>query len=387
MSISINSKFTIYEHEESVFTVRFSPDSSYLATSQADGFINIFRAINGRELYSLYTNTDLPVVSLRWQPDNDRIKHRSSNVLLSSSANGDLSIWHVSSRDTMFNFVDSENQVFALDYSSDGLKFATGGKDHKIRVYDAQSKQLEQTLHRGIIDSMSLGHSNRIFSLKFHPQDTNMLISGGWDDVVYVWDLRTGETVGNFFGPHICGDTIDISGNIILTGSWSQRKQLQLWDLRNFSEINGFTIEGDKNRSCNLYAAQFSKDLAQSLIAVGGSGYNAIRVFDRLNKFEEVDSFLFDSAVFSLDFSNDARSLAVGLANGTVNVYAVRGLFDSMYQREIPLSAGLGTQPIMKTGISSSDSVKSDKTEDQSVFISDSTGSKSPGGIKWDGIV
>jgi hypothetical protein len=48
---------------------------------------------------------------------------------------------------------------------------------------------------------------------------------------VHIWDLRTESVVGTICGPKICGDTIDIKGQYILTGAYRSRDQLQLWDL------------------------------------------------------------------------------------------------------------------------------------------------------------
>jgi len=62
------------------------------------------------------------------------------------------------------------------------------------------------------------GHSNRIFSVKFHPSENDIIISGGWDNTVQVWDVRVGYAVRSFYGPHICGDALDIEGSTILTG-------------------------------------------------------------------------------------------------------------------------------------------------------------------------
>lgn len=58
----------------------------------------------------------------------------------------------------------------------------------------------------------SQGHNNRIFCLKFSPDDPNILLSGGWDQNIYIWDLREGQPVSTICGPRIAGDSIDIRG-------------------------------------------------------------------------------------------------------------------------------------------------------------------------------
>lgn len=75
-----------------------------------------------------------------------------------------------------------------------------------------------------------MGHSNRAFSVQFHPQDTNILISGGWDNTVQFWDRRSGCSIRRIFGPHICGEALDFhpSGHQILTGSYTKRDNLQV---------------------------------------------------------------------------------------------------------------------------------------------------------------
>lgn len=39
------------------------------------------------------------------------------------------------------------------------------------------------------------GHMGRVFSLKYHPSDTRMLVSAGWDDTVQFWDTRSKHSV------------------------------------------------------------------------------------------------------------------------------------------------------------------------------------------------
>ena len=38
-----------------------------------------------------------------------------------------------------------------------------------------------------------------------------VVVSGGWDNTVQVWDERCGDgAVRQMFGPHVCGDALDV---------------------------------------------------------------------------------------------------------------------------------------------------------------------------------
>ena len=50
------------------------------------------------------------------------------------------------------------------------------------------------------------------------PTDPQLLLSAGWDNTVQLWDLRTETTICSLYGPHICGDALDLLGDRLLTG-------------------------------------------------------------------------------------------------------------------------------------------------------------------------
>ena len=77
-------------------------------------------------------------------------------------------------------------------YRPDGLEFATAGKDATVRVYDESTKTCTVALKGapGYGSTKAAGHSNRIFSVKFHPTDEHLVLSGGWDNTIQVWDKR-----------------------------------------------------------------------------------------------------------------------------------------------------------------------------------------------------
>lgn len=106
--------------------------------------------------------------------------------------------------------------------------FATAGKDSIIRIYDEETRVVTQELAG--VGWKDAGHNNRIFCVKFIPEDPNILLSGGWDTNVIFWDLREKKSIRSFLGPKICGDAIDYKNGKILTGANRAKSQLEVWD-------------------------------------------------------------------------------------------------------------------------------------------------------------
>ena len=55
--------------------------------------------------------------------------------------------------------------------------------------------------------------------------------------------VRLNYAVRSIFGAHVCGDSLDISGNTVLTGSWRPEEQLQLWDLGSGQCVHNYTLQ------------------------------------------------------------------------------------------------------------------------------------------------
>lgn len=126
--------------------------------------------------------------------------------------------------------VEEGNQTFVLDIDPIEERFSTGGHDYRVRVYDLETKDLIVKMIP--VDSKEPGHAQRIFGLKYKPDDPNCVVSGGWDKTLQIHDIRKGGPVGYIFGPDLCSNAIDIYGNLIVTGSYRGKNPLQLWDIR-----------------------------------------------------------------------------------------------------------------------------------------------------------
>jgi len=356
-----------------VFCLSWSHDSRYLAAGCGDGTIRIFNATTGKIAYVLRSaattagsNTEtprspsasafsylsssddgLPITCLRWRPTDGT---KTAHVLLSSSADGSITHWHVPTQTCLFRIQEeqdpspngsSEGQVYALDYRHDGDQFASGGRDGKIRIYDETTKSLITTLSAGgggraaataiaggsgvsgsgYSTSTTTGHSNRVYVVKYHPKDENILVSGGWDNTIQIWDIAAGYSIRSIYGPHLCGDALDISldGTTVVTASWRPHETLQRWDLSTGRLIDTIPfaagpggIGGDRPEL--LYAVSYAPD--GRYIAAGGCGTNETKVFaldkDDKNPKAVVRISAGKGGVYALDYAPSGKKLAIG---------------------------------------------------------------------------
>jgi WD40 repeat protein len=242
------------------------------------------------------------------------------------TADGKITHWHTATGKALHTMEEKDNPIMCLDYSKDGMLFATAGNDKHVKLYDDNTKTLLKIMKPGSFNQP--GHSNRIFAVNFHKENPNLIASGGWDNTIQFYDVRQGTIVNSIYGPHICGDSIDMKGDYLLTGSWAVKDQLQLWDLRMLKLTKNIAWENDQLvYPTYLYSAEFSKNSVMGdLIAVGGSNNNVIRVFEdeTEKKLPQCFSKNLASPVYTVDFSHNGKTLAYGCGDGVIRLLNIK---------------------------------------------------------------
>jgi COMPASS component SWD3 len=321
------------KHEDTeLYSLKFSPDQQYLVGSGGNGFISVYSlATNAKEfVLDPKMTAPVPCTSIAFRPDNT--SHKNKNVLGATYADGSIKHWHITTGQLMSS-IDVENvQFLHLDYSKDGSKFSAAASDNQIRVYDGVTHQV---VFQGsdIQETGNIGHTNRIFCSKFHSNDDRFIVSGGWDDCVLVWDIRTNNPIRTIFGPHICGDSLDFdhSGTKLLTGSYSKDNNLQVW-----SWPNGDLLESipwnpvHQAPSCLLYSAQYSKgttvdEFGQNrFILAGGSGaVNEVRLFSTESQKLVGSVENLNCSIYSTAISGDDKTVAIGGGGKMLMVFEI----------------------------------------------------------------
>ena len=130
------------------------------------------------------------------------------------------------------------------------------GDDAAVRVYDANEMREERVFSRA--DGFgSIGHSDPIYSIKWHSSSLHILFSAGWDQTVQMWDVRKKNPRASVFGAYVCGDALDVtSDGLLLTGSWRSQRSLQLWDIRREGPVKDYSFQQEGEGPAMLYAAR-----------------------------------------------------------------------------------------------------------------------------------
>ncbi|XP_002733778.1 uncharacterized protein LOC100367460 [Saccoglossus kowalevskii] len=307
----------IIETSGDVMCCRYSEDSSLLAVGLANGAIKVYSTDNSAMLYNLtdqeILDSSLPCTSIHFRPHQNEDK--SKNLLMATYASGMVKLWHTATS-TCLHTTHEPRQSLNLAFNNQVSTYITSGSDEKIYIYDEPTRKLIMTCEPSPSKNVMDGHRARVFAIQFHAQDRHEFVSGGWDDTVQFWDTRVQHSVRKLYGPHICGDALDIDfqHNHIITGSWRKEFNLQIWDYASGNLIKN--VPADFTSSL-LYCSQW---LGKDHISVGGSDNNMARVIDR-GTLQTTGRILdLPGGVYTID--NDRRGAHPKLAVGSArNIY------------------------------------------------------------------
>ncbi|EGR27317.1 WD repeat protein [Ichthyophthirius multifiliis] len=322
--ITIENKYVLGNANTKIFSVKFDHEDKYVACACENGEIRIFNTKSGKLSYTFFSSRpNIPFSYVRWRPQGQSQKTR--NVFVSLSSEGEIQHFHLASGKLLsLKKVDSfDPQLYCMDYNINATNFAVCGSEPIIRVYDEETR--EQILKLGGDQMSTSGHSSRVFCIKYDKEDYNILYTGGWDFRVVIWDVREKKALQKgIYGPLICGDGIDLNGNYILTSSWTETNQLQIWDRRTYKLVSDidWDVTLKSNAPVFLYAGQFSKDEGGTFILAGGSNTNEVKLFDRDNQNKAFCCITeFSKEVDTVDFGNKGELFATAGGDGLCRIF------------------------------------------------------------------
>lgn len=153
------------------------------------------------------------VYEARWHP-------RQSGLIASVSADCSLRLFDIKQSSNLVNRQAHPTEILSLDWSKyDDQMLVTGGCDNRVRLWDI----------RMLTNAVSIfeGHEAGIRRVRFDPHRRDRLASTGYDGLLKIWQLTS---INNHLNTH----TERISREFIYGFDWNlfQRDQLAIgaWD-------------------------------------------------------------------------------------------------------------------------------------------------------------
>ncbi|KAK8400426.1 hypothetical protein O3P69_003240 [Scylla paramamosain] len=217
------------EHSTQVNVAQYAPSGFYICSGDQHGKVRIWDTINPEHILKAeYQPLGGPIRDICWSPDSQRIcvvgegRGKFAHVFMmdtGASVKGDLSghtkainsvSWKptrpfriaTGSEDSKAAFFEGPPFVFkctkgdhgkfvqSVRFSPNGERFATGGFDGKIFVYNGSSSDLDKELG-------SPAHKGGIYAVSWSP-DSKRLLSASGDKTCKVWDVESGDLVADF---------------------------------------------------------------------------------------------------------------------------------------------------------------------------------------------
>jgi WD40 repeat protein len=224
--------------DEPVLTIALSPNSKRVASGSKDGTVKLWDVETGKVI-ARWTEHRACVASVCWSPIDERV--------LSGSWDGTARVWNVESGETILGPIQTEQEyVFVVAYSPDGSKFATGGYNSALKIWDSSTGKFFQTLGEDDDAVVCLTWTSDGKKLIFWSSSSIRIFdTDAWQEVAVLEGHKTA----------ISAITLSRNDRLLASTSWSDHDQTHLWNLDTNLQIS-LPFHHEKE----VYCAAFSAD-------------------------------------------------------------------------------------------------------------------------------
>jgi eukaryotic-like serine/threonine-protein kinase len=285
---------TFRGHESKVLGVSFSPDGARLLTTSADGTVRQWDAASGREAEPPYDRHSGNVTAAEYSPDGMRVA--------SAGSDRTVRVWQARGRRDVAVLHGHSGNVTDVAFTPDGRRLASVSGASRLTIAG------DDTIRSWVVDPQATlpvlrGHTSYVYPVAFSP-DGRWIASGGWDNWVFLWDAATGEPCAKLPHPGFVHDlAYGPDGKWLVSASLADSR-LRIWDVA--AARLRKEIELPPGRLRFVTVRPDGRRLAVTATSLAGPDFR-LHVCDVAS-----GERLFSMDGAGLDYSPDGRWLAVG---------------------------------------------------------------------------
>ena len=298
---------TLSAHSDWVRSVAISFDGQTLASGSFDKTVKLWKLPEGELIHSLSQHTK-GVFAVAISPDN--------KILASGSWDETIKLWQIDTGALLNTLNGHTGSVRSLAITPEGQTLVSGSFDKTIKLWNLETGALINTLSKDIGAVSALAQQGAVAHIALSP-NAEIIVSGGDDGVIQLWQLETGEPISVLTGNLSCICSLTISPDNQILAAGSINGAITFWQL-NTRELLGVY----QAHSAPIMAAVFSPD-GQTVIS--GSTDGTLKIWsvwtDKQLQVSCLDTLEHSDAVMSITISGDGKTLAAGSADGKIKIW------------------------------------------------------------------
>lgn len=290
-------------HQGGVSNVLFSPDGQTVATTGWDGTVRIRDVRSGRETL-VFQGHSQEVWSAAFSPDGKWLASAGGNPTTATGAVTEIRVWNVATGEERLHLKGPFRVVWSVAISPDGKYLAAGGTNQIIKVWDFRSGE-EVARCTGEIEKMDT------WAITFS-SDSRRLVSAHGDGTLRVWDAGTGRQLSKITGHESWVHSVACSPDGSYLASSGGDNTVRLWD------SSTGTLIRTRGHTRAIWAVAFSSD-SKHLASAGDD--RVVKVWAVANGEEVFVLRGHDAGVRGVVFSPDGQQIATASWDGTAKIW------------------------------------------------------------------
>lgn len=248
---------------------------------------------------------------------------RDGRLLAVGEENGTVRLFECSSKNPLRIFKSHTAAVHRVSFTADNTHLVSFSDDRTAKLWDIADEK--------VVHSYDQEHSDYIRAGGASPISPNIFLTGSYDKIVKVFDIRMAEKGGVIYQVNH-GHPVEAlmwlpTGGIFLSAGGTS---IKVWDALSTGKQIAQLSEHHKTITCLRMASNGRRFMSAGLD-------RHVKVYDIAN-YQPVHSFDFPNAVLSLGVCTNDEALVAGMVDGLISIQRMENDTDTGATPKIPKS-------------------------------------------------